>query len=57
MKKASDIKVVKKRNGRFIVRKRGGAIVNGVEKTTVLLEKGLVKKLKSKPKAEAPAEA
>lgn len=57
MKKASDIKVVKKRNGRFIVRKRGGAIVNGVEKTTVLLEKGLVKKLKAKPKAEAPAEA
>ena len=54
MKKASDIKVVKKRNGRFIVRKRGGDIVNGEAKTKVLLEKGLVKKMKSKPKAAEP---
>ena len=57
VKKASDIKALKKRNGRFYVRKRGGEMVNGPDKTKFLLDQGLVKKLKSKPKAEeAPAE-
>jgi hypothetical protein len=56
VKKANDIRAVKKRSGRYIVRKRGGQLVHGEEKTKFLQDKGLVKKLKSKPKEEAPAE-
>ena len=32
MKKASSTKVVKKRNGRFMVRKRGGGVINAADK-------------------------
>ena len=50
VKKASDIRALKKRNGRFIVRERGGKLVHGVEKTKFLLDQGLIKKLKPKAK-------
>ncbi len=57
VKKANDIKALKKRNGKFVVRARGGKLIHGADKTKFLQEKGLVKKLKSKPKAvETPAE-
>jgi hypothetical protein len=57
VKKASDIKALKKRNGKFVVRARGGKLLHGAEKTKFLQDQGLVKKLKSKPKAvETPAE-
>ena len=56
IKKASDYKVVKRRNGRFAVRKRGGGLINGEEKTKALQAAGKVKVLKPKAKAEeAPA--
>ena len=55
MKKASPYKVVKRRNGRHVVRMRGGKLVNGPEKTKILIEAGLVKKLKPKAKDAAPA--
>ncbi len=57
MKKAAQVKVTKKRNGRFMVRKRGGGLLHGADKVKVLEEKGVVKKLKAKakPEAEAPA--
>jgi hypothetical protein len=57
VKKANDIKALKKRNGKFVVRARGGKLLHGADKTKFLQDQGLVKKLKSKPKAaEAPAE-
>jgi hypothetical protein len=51
--------VVKRRNGRFSVRKRGGGLINGAEKTKFLQESGKVKvlKAKAKPAAEAKDEA
>ena len=55
MKKATTLKVLKKRNGKFYVRKRGGELVNGAEKQKVLVEQGKVTLPKSKVK-EAPAE-
>lgn len=55
VKKANDLKALKKRNGRFIVRQRGGKLIHGEEKTKFLQDAGLVKKLKPKAK-EAPAE-
>ena len=56
MKKAADVKVGKKRNGKFTVSKRGGGLVNGPDKVKILQEKGLLKKLTAKKKDEpAPA--
>lgn len=52
MKKAKGLKAVKRRNGRYAVRKRGGGLVNGADKVAFLQEAGLVKKLKPKAKAE-----
>lgn len=57
VKKAASQKVTKKRNGRFMVRKRGGGLVNGADKVAFLQEKGLLKKLNPKKKAEAEAPA
>lgn len=57
MKKAADYKIVKKKNGRFAVRKRGGGLVNGADKLKVLQDAGKVKKLKPKAKAEGEAQA
>jgi hypothetical protein len=57
IKKASDYTFVKRRNGRFAVRKRGGGLVHGEEKTKALQAAGKVKVLKSKPKAEAETPA
>lgn len=57
VKKASDHKIVKKKNGRYEVKKRGGGRINGADKTKILEAAGVVKKLKSKPKAEAAPEA
>lgn len=56
MKKAKAVKALKKRNGKFVVRARGGKLVHGEEKTKFLQEAGLVKKLKPKAKDAAPAE-
>ena len=57
MKKANTQKVVKKRNGRFMVRKRGGGLVNGADKAKFLEDAGVVKKLKAKAKPAAEGEA
>jgi hypothetical protein len=57
MKKAKATKVVKKRSGRFMVKKRGGGLLKGADKVKALEEAGVVKKLKSKPKAAPEAEA
>jgi hypothetical protein len=57
IKKASAVKVVKRRNGRYVVRKRGGGLINGAEKTTALEAAGVVKKLKPKAKPAAEGEA
>jgi hypothetical protein len=53
VKKASSTKVVKKRNGRYMVRKRGGGLINAADKVKALQDAGVVKKLKPKAKAEA----
>ena len=55
MKKAAVHKIVKKKNGRYSVQKRGGGLINGAEKLKILQDAGVVKKLKAKAKA-APAE-
>lgn len=55
MKKQPAMKAVKKRNGKFMVRKRGGGLVKGADKAKFLVEAGLVKKLKPKAKAEGDA--
>ena len=55
VKKAKAHKIEKKRNGKFIVRARGGKLVNGADKTKALLDAGVVKKLTPKKKDEAPA--
>ena len=57
VKRAPDVKVVKKRNGKFTVKKRGGGIVNAEAKVKVLQEKGLIKKMNPKKKAEEAAPA
>ena len=58
MKKAKSVKATKKRNGRYMVCKRGGKVINGEDKVKFLQEAGLAKKLKAKakPAAVAPAE-
>lgn len=48
-----EMKITKKRNGRYSVRDASGAQVNGMDKVKVLVDKGLVKT--GLPK-EAPAE-
>ncbi len=55
----SEYRFSEKRNGKFIVRKKGGKMVNGEEKTKALIQAGKVKKLKAKakPAADAAAEA
>ncbi len=53
VKKAADFRITKKRNGRNIVEKRGGGLINGPEKTKILEEAGAIKKMKPKAKAEA----
>lgn len=53
VKKASQLKAVKKRNGRYMVRRRGGGLVSAADKVTFLQDQGLVKKLMGKAK---PAE-
>jgi hypothetical protein len=55
VKKAAKLKATKKRNGRFMVRKRGGGLVNGADKVAFLQEAGKIKKLNAKKKEEAPA--
>lgn len=57
MKKAAAHKIVKKKNGRYEVHKRGGGLINGAEKLKILQDAGKVKKLKPKAKAEAEAPA
>jgi ribosomal protein L27 len=53
VKKAPKVQAVKRRDGRYVVRQRGGKLLHGEEKTKFLQEQGLVKVLKSKPKAES----
>ncbi len=58
VKKAAEFTIETKRNGRFMVRKRGGKLVNGADKVAFLQEKGKLKKLTPKKKVEAePAPA
>jgi hypothetical protein len=49
------IKLVKKRNGRWSVKGANGKFINGEEKVKVLAAKGLVKVMKKKEGAAAPA--
>ena len=55
VKKADDIQISKRRDGRFQVRKRGGGFINGDEKAKILHEKGHIKLTPPKPKEEEPA--
>ena len=56
VKRAADVKVIKKRNGRYSVKKRGGGLLKADEKVKVLQDKGLLKKMTPKKKTEeAPA--
>ena len=54
-KSKDGFKVTERRNGRFTVKKRGGKLVSGEAKVKVLLERGLIKKMKPKAKAEEAA--
>lgn len=54
VKKAKATKIAKKRNGRFMVLKRGGGIINAADKVKTLEDAGKIKKLKPKAK-DAPA--
>ena len=55
-----EMKIIKKRSGRYAVRGVDGAYINGDEKVKVLVEKGLIKAAvpakKEEPAEEAPAE-
>lgn len=53
VKKAADLQAVKKKNGRYSVKKRGGGYLSGMDKVKFLLDAGLIKT--GLPK-EAPAE-
>ncbi len=53
MKKAPAFKVKKRRNGRFMVKKRGGGVLKGADKLKALEDAGVVKKLKAKAKPAA----
>ena len=54
LKKKTEFVAVKRKDGRFSVRKRGGGMVNKEEKVKFLAEKNLIKTMKPKAK-EAPA--
>lgn len=55
-KKKPNLQVAKKRNGRYMVKKRGGGLVNGPDKTKFLVEAGLIKLPIAKAKPEATTE-
>ncbi len=48
--KKPDLTVVKKRSGRYTVRKRGGELVHGADKVAFLVAQGLI--TLPKPKAK-----
>ncbi len=52
-KKHPGMKLGKKRNGRYLVKKRGGGMVNGPDKAKFLQDAGVVKVLKPKAKVAA----
>jgi hypothetical protein len=49
-KKKPQLVALKKRSGRFLVRKRGGGYLNGPEKVEFLVKAGLLKAPKPKAK-------
>lgn len=49
-KKKPNLVALKKRSGRYLVRKRGGGFINGQEKVDFLVKAGLLKVAKAKPK-------
>lgn len=55
VKKAPKFKIKQRGNGRFVVTKRGGGVINGEEKVKILQEAGKIKKLKAKAKPEGEA--
>ncbi len=55
MKKAADLQLTQKRNGKWAVKKRGGGLLNGEEKLKFLAEAGKIK-LPTPKKVETPAE-
>ncbi len=57
VKKAGPYKISQRRNGKFMVTKRGGKIIHGEEKVKILQDAGKLKKLKPKKKDEAAAPA
>lgn len=54
-KKFKDFTISKKRSGRFLVTAKDGKIVNGADKTNILLEAKLVSAGTPKAKEEAAA--
>lgn len=54
--KASPYSIGQRRDGRYMVQKRGGGFINGEEKIKILAEAGKIKMMKPKPKDEAPAD-
>lgn len=59
VKETKDYTIFKKRSGRYGVRRKNGAWVNGSDKVEILVGEGLVKAAvpkKEEPAAEAPAE-
>lgn len=52
VKKSGNLQVKKKRNGRYLVKKRGGGVVNGDAKVQALVDAGV---LKPQTKKAAPA--
>ncbi len=57
MKKAPAFKIKQRGNGRFVVTKRGGGVINGAEKVKILQDAGKLKKMKAKAKPAADGEA
>ncbi len=58
VKKTDDYTIVKKRSGRYGVRRNDNKWINGEEKVKVLLEAGLIEvKLKAPEPEAAPAES
>ncbi len=56
MKKKPDLVAVKRKDGRYSVRKRGGGYLNAEEKIKYLVEQNLIKAALPKKEEEAPAE-
>lgn len=58
MQKSAPHQIKKRKDGRYMIQKRGGGTINGEEKTKILMEAGLIEaKLKTKEPATEEAQA